>query len=104
MIFLTQNNELTIFGNTIENVKNKLATLNKNETSNGFTPTENLVKELSFDEARDKLEEFNQCVVQNGMSLETYCYRFAKNDEIFKKYVTTTDQQSQSVQGLMKAT
>ena len=66
-------------------------------------PETNLTKVLSFDEARKQLEDFNRHVVQGGMSLDTYFKQYQNGNTVLKTYVTTTDQQSQSIQGLVKA-
>ena len=66
-------------------------------------PEENITKELSFDEARKQLEDFNKEVIQGGRSLTEYFNECYDGDSVLKKYVTTTDQQTQSVQGLIKA-
>ncbi len=66
-------------------------------------PEENITKELSFDEARKQLANFNKEVIQGGRSLTEYFNECYDGDSVLKKYVTTTDQQTQSVQGLIKA-
>ena len=57
---------------------------------------------LSYDEAEMKLKHFNNNVVNGSMTLERY-FSIFHNNKFLKEYVTTTDQQSQSVQGLMRA-
>ena len=59
-------------------------------------------KALSFDEAKSQLEAFNQTVTNGGVTLEQYFERYAKGNKILHDYVTTTDTQSQSIQGLMR--
>ena len=59
-------------------------------------------KALSFDEAKSQLEAFNQTVTNGGVTLEQYFERYEKGNKVLKKYVTTTDTQSQSIQGLMR--
>ncbi len=108
-IFTTKNNELTVFGNTLQSIKSKLITLNKTELQSGnnsalkYTPTEYLTKELSFDEAKKQLDSFNKKVVKGKTSLEAFFKMHPEYEGTLKNYVTTTDQQSQSVQGLMTA-
>lgn len=58
---------------------------------------------LSYDDAKKQLSEFNKEVVQGTLSFTDYFSTLGQNKEILKNYVTNTDQQSQSVQGLMRA-
>lgn len=110
-IFKTQNNELVIFGQTLNKIREKLINFNEiwmqggriNSTKSQLIPKENLINELSFDEARNQLDEFNKLVVQGGMSLDDYFNEYQKGNTILKNYVTTTNQQEQSTQGLVKA-
>lgn len=66
-------------------------------------PEANLTKILSFDEASKQLEDFNRRVVQGGMSLDTYFQQYPNGNTVLRNYVITTDQQSQSTQGLIRA-
>ena len=111
MIFSTKSNQLAIFGKTLDEVKQKLISFNDVWMAGGklgsnkpqIIPETNLTKVLSFDEARKQLEDFNRHVVQGGMSLDTYFKQYQNGNTVLKTYVTTTDQQSQSIQGLVKA-
>ena len=111
MIFSTKSNQLAIFGKTLDEVKQKLISFNDVWMAGGklgsnkpqTIPETNLTKVLSFDEARKQLEDFNRHVVQGGMSLDTYFKQYQNGNTVLKTYVTTTDQQSQSIQGLVKA-
>ncbi len=58
---------------------------------------------LSYDDAKRQLSEFNKEVVQGTSSFTHYFNTLGENKETLKNYVTNTDQQSQSVQGLMRA-
>ncbi len=62
-----------------------------------------LIKELSFDEAKTMLDSFNKSVMNENLTLEQYFKIYPKYEKYLKSYVTTTDQQSQSTQGLIKA-
>ena len=110
-IFKTKNNELAIFGNTLDDIRQKLIRFNEVKMQGGvwgsnksqIIPEENLIKELSFDEAKLQLDDFNKCVIVGGQKLEDYFTDTKAGNSVLRTYVTTTDQQSQSVQGLMKA-
>lgn len=110
-IFTTKNKELAIFGQTLSDVKKKLIDFNDVWMQGGrygsnkaqIIPEENLTKVLSFDKASEQLNQFNKYVVQGGMSLDDYFNRFQKGNTVLRTYVTTTDQQAQSTQGLVKA-
>ena len=58
---------------------------------------------LSYDNAKTQLDEFFADVVNGTVPFEQYFNTTQKGNEILKDYVTNTDQQSQSVQGLMRA-
>ena len=111
MIFKTKNNELAIFGQTLNNVKKTLTdTKNVWMQDNKFSfnktqiiPDENLIKELSFDEAKKILDSFNKSVVNGSLSLEQYFKECQDGNDILRTYITTTDQQNLSAQGLVNA-
>lgn len=111
LIFATKNNQLTIFGQTLDNIRNKLIHFNeiwiqgeKPSAKSQIIPDEKLIQELSFDQAKEMLDSFNQSVIRGGQTLEQYFKTHSKYKDYLKTYVTTTEQQKQSVQGLMKAT
>ena len=111
MILTTKNKELAIFGQTLNDVKKKLIDFNDIWMQGGrfgsskqqFIPEEKIIKELSLDEAVQQLKSLNQFVVSGKMTYEQYFNTIGKGNTVLKTYVTTTDQQSQSVQGLIKA-
>lgn len=111
MIFTTKNKELAIFGQTLSEVKKKLIDFNEIWMQGGrfgssklqLIPEENLIKELSLDEAEQQLKSLNQFVVSGKMTYEQYFNTIGKGNNVLRTYVTTTDQQSQSAQGLIKA-
>lgn len=110
-IFTTKNKELAVFGQTLSDINKKLVNFNDIWMQGGrlgsnkaqIIPEENLTKVLSFDEASTQLESFNTHVVQGGMKLDDYFEKYQKGNTILKNYVTTTNQQEQSTQGLVKA-
>ena len=111
LIFATKNNQLTIFGQTLDNIRNKLIHFNEIWIQGGrmsaksqAIPEEKLLQELSFDDAKRMLDSFNESVVYGGQTLEKYFEKYPKHKNYLETYVTTTEQQKQSVQGLMKAT
>lgn len=111
LIFATKNNQLTIFGQTLDNIRNKLIHFNeiwiqgeKPSAKSQIIPDEKLIQELSFDQAKEMLDSFNQSVVHGGQTMEQYFNVFPEYKNQLETYVTTTEQQKQSVQGLMKAT
>ena len=69
MIFTTKNNELAIFGKTIDDVRKKLIDFNdvimqggsfsKNASTKQLIPTEKLFKELSNNEAKKIVDTLN---------------------------------------------
>lgn len=122
LVFSTKNNELTIFGNTIDGLKQKwtslvdaferdglrgesgvFKTLFVNKNGSQIVPDNKLPQVLSYDEAKRQLDEFNNVVINGNITLDNYFDRYQKNNKILREYVTTTDQQSQSVQGLVRA-
>lgn len=121
MIFSTKNKQLAIFGKTLDDIRTKFINLStvfeqyglsgKNgviaslfgSNKSQIIPETNLTKVLSFDEANKQLEDFNRRVVQGGMSLDTYFKQYQNGNTVLRNYVTTTDQQSQSTQGLIRA-
>lgn len=111
MIFTTKNKELAIFGQTLSDVKKKLIDFNEiwmqggrfSSSKSQLIPEKNLIKELSLDEAEQQLKSLNQFVVSGKLTYEQYFNTIGKGNTVLKSYVTTTDQQSQSVQGLIKA-
>lgn len=121
MIFTTKNKQLAIFGKSIDNIKTKLINLSTVYEQYGLSgkngvfaslfgsnktqliPEANLIKILSFDEANKQLEDFNTRVIQGGMSFDTYFKQYQNGNTVLRNYVTTTDQQSQSTQGLIRA-
>ena len=58
---------------------------------------------LSFDEARRQLDDFHNNVGSGQTTFEHYFSTTQKGNKTLKEYVSNTDQQSQSVQGLMRA-
>lgn len=108
-------------GNTIDDIRKKFISLSTvyeqyglfdkngvfaslfNSTKAQIIPEANLTKILSFDEASKQLEDFNRHVVQGGMSLDTYFKQYQNGNTILRNYVTTTEQQNQSTQGLIRA-
>ena len=58
---------------------------------------------LSFDEARRQLDDFHNNVGSGQTTFEDYFHTYQDGNETLKEYVSNTDQQSQSVQGLMRA-
>lgn len=121
MIFSTKNKQFSILGSKINDIKTKLKNLSTVYEQYGLSgkngamaslfgsnqsqliPEANLTKVLSFDEASRQLEDFNRHVIQGGMSLDTYFKLYQNGNTFLKKYVTTTEQQAQSTQGLIKA-
>ena len=111
MIIKTKNNELSIFDQTLSEVKKKLIDFNEIWMQGGrfgskkqqFIPDENLIKKLSFNEAKTMLDSFNKSVINGELTLDQYFRLYPEYNHVLRSYVTTTDQQSQSIQGLVKA-
>lgn len=111
MIFTTKNKELAIFGQSLSEIKKKLIDFNEIWMQGGryssnkpqLIPEEDLIKELSFDEAKNKLDNFTNIVIKGNKTLDEYFSMFPENNDVLRTYVTTTDRQSQSIQGLVKA-
>lgn len=121
MIFSTKNKQLAIFGKTIDDIRTKLIKFSEihdqydyfgkngvfaslfGSNKSQLIPEANLTKILSFDEANKQLEDFNRRVIQGGMSLDTYFKQYQNGNTVLRNYVTTTEQQNQSTQGLIKA-
>lgn len=111
-IFTTKNNQLAVFGKTVDDIRGKLIDFENIWIQGGryssnkpqIIPEENLIRDLPFDEAKKMLDSFNKSVVNGSLSLEQYFKRYPQYEKSLKTYVTTAEQQSQSVQGLMKAT
>ncbi len=111
MIFTTKNKELAIFGQTLSDVRKRLIDFNDiwmqggkfGSSKSQLIPKENIIKELSLDDAEKQLKSLNQFVASGKMTYEQYFNTIGKGNTVLKTYVTTTDQQSHSVQGLIKA-
>lgn len=111
MIFSTKNKELAIFGHSLGNIKKKLIDFNNNlmqgrkssPQGQQIISEENLIQELSFDEAKNKLDNFTNIVINGNKTLDEYFTMFPENNDVLRTYVTTIDQQYQSTQGLVKA-
>lgn len=94
-----------MFGNTTRGILGNINTLSNsivrgNASPSSLTP---LPSTLSYDEAKRQLEQFHAEVILGNRSFESYFSDMNSNKKILKDYVTATDQQSQSVQGLMRA-
>lgn len=113
LIFTTKNNQLAIFGKSLDEITNKLIDFHEITMSGGadgrkakrtqLISEEFLQKELSFDDAKTQLEEFNKHVTQGGMKLDDYFSTYQKGNTLLRNYVTTTEAQQQSTQGLINA-
>ena len=111
MIFTTKNRELAILGKTLSDVRQKLIDFNEIWMPGGrygsnkaqIIPVANLTKVLSLDEAEQQLKSLNQFVVSGKMTYEQYFNTIGKGNTVLRNYVTTTERQSQSAQGLVKA-
>ena len=111
MIIKTKNKELSIFDKTLSDVRQKLINFNETWMQGGrydlpnaqIIPEENLTKILSLDQAQQQLDSLKQFVASCKMTYQQYFNTIGKGNSILKSYVTTTDQQSQSIQGLVKA-
>lgn len=100
LIFTVKDKQFNILGRTTNDItKNGLF---YSKTSQ-IVPDANLPKALSLDEAKTQLEDFNKQVVRGQTSFEDYFNGMRSGNEILKDYVSTTDQQNQSVQGLVRA-
>lgn len=100
---LTQKNNLPAFlGHTSDEIRAKGIKVFSKKSQ--LIPASKIIPELSFEEAQEMLNKFNSSVLSGEQTLENY-FRTATNvNDTLKTYVTTTDQQNQSVQGLMNAT
>lgn len=94
-----------MFGNTTRGILGSINTLSNSIVHGSVSPSSltPLPSVLSYDEARQQLEDFNAEVIHGSTSFNNYFSSINNNNKILKDYVTTTDQQSQSVQGLMRA-
>lgn len=126
MIFNVDDGKFTFIGNRLaesfDNAREKLIELNdvyenhgvfsdngvwdylfmdKNKISDMLSK---VTPEISFNDARDQLNEFNREVISGGMDLDEYFKEYQEGNKLLRQYVTVTDQQSQSVQGYIKYT
>lgn len=121
MMFKAINGELSIFGKTLSEIQQKwldfledfkkngihslkgISILRKSNLKPLIIPESELIKELTFDEAKQQLEDFNKCVIDGGQNLEDYFTGAKAGNTVLKNYVTTTEKQMQSTQGLIEA-